>query len=113
MSISTSRRALRRGWLVLQEDPHSHYMVLKASQPYIGKEKAIPVTCLSSIPEGYDVNDYYIPEYDKNILRIQEAYVERFGPGRYLRVDAPHFMEVAIPQKISQELRRVIAEAGY
>ena len=87
----------------------SHYKVLKASQPYIGKEPAIPVTYLSSIPEGFDVNDYAIPAYDRKILRLQEAYVERFEPGRYLRVQAPHFMEVAIPEKITKELGRVIA----
>lgn len=91
----------------------SHFKAIKASQPYIGREPAIPVTYLSSIPEGYNVNDFGIPEYDRKILRIQKAYVERFEPGRYLRVDAPHFMEVAIREKITKELRRVIAEAGY
>ena len=83
----------------------SHYKVIKASQPYIGKEPAIPVTYLSSIPEGYDVNDYGISEYDK-ILPLQEGYVERFSPGRYVRVDAPHLMEVAIPKRITEELLR-------
>ena len=86
----------------------SHYKVLRASQPYIGQEPEIPVTYLSSIPEGYDVNDYGIPEYDKKILDLQKAYVERFSPGRYVRVHSPHFMEVAIPERITNELRRVI-----
>ena len=89
----------------------SHYKVQKASQRYIGKEPAIPVTYLSSIPEGYDVNDYGVPAYNEKILGIQEAYVKRFSPGRYLRVDVPHFMEVEIPEKITSELRRVIAAA--
>jgi pimeloyl-ACP methyl ester carboxylesterase len=87
----------------------SHYKVLKASQPYIGKEPAIPVTYLSSIPESDAVIGQ--PEYDKRILKLQEAYVKRFSPGRYLRVDAPHFMEAAIPEQITKELRRVIASA--
>ena len=90
----------------------SHYKVLEAAQPYIGKEPAIPVTYLSSIPEGYDVNDYGIQEYDDRILGLQKAYAERFSPGRYVRVDAPHFMEVAIPDRITRELRRVIAATG-
>jgi hypothetical protein len=90
----------------------SHYKVLTASQRYIGREPAIPVTYLSSIPEGYDVNDYGIEEYDDSILDLQRAYAERFAPGRYVRVDAPHFMEVAIPDRITRELRRVIAAAG-
>jgi pimeloyl-ACP methyl ester carboxylesterase len=91
----------------------SHFKVFQASQPFIGQEPSIPVTYLSSIPEGYDANDYGIPEYDRQILDLQEAFVERFSPGRDLRVDAPHFMEVAIPDEIIEELRRVIAKAGY
>ena len=90
----------------------SHYKVQKASQPYIGKEPAIPVTYLSSIPEGYDLNDYGVEEYNDKILGLQKAYVERFSPGKYLRVDAPHFMEVAVPERITRELRQVIASAG-
>ena len=78
-------------------EPISHFKVFNASEPYIGKEPAIPVTNLSSIPEGFDVNDFNIPEYDRKILGLQKAYVERFAPGRYVRVDAPHFMEEAIP----------------
>lgn len=85
----------------------SHYKVFKASQPYIGKEPAIPVTYLSSIPESDAVVG--TPAYDKKVLRLQVAYARRFSPGRYLRVDSPHFMERAIPDKITQELRRVIA----
>lgn len=91
----------------------SHFKALKASQPYIGKEPAIPVTYLSSIPEGYDVDPSGPPEYNKKILGLQKAYVQRFSPGRYLRVNAPHFMEPAIPDTITQELQRVIGEAGY
>jgi pimeloyl-ACP methyl ester carboxylesterase len=91
----------------------SHFKVLKASERYVGKEPAIPVTYLSSIPEGYDVNDFGVPEYDRQILGLQEAYVGRFSPGKYLRVDSPHFMEQAIPETILQELDEVIAAAGY
>jgi pimeloyl-ACP methyl ester carboxylesterase len=87
----------------------SHYKVLKAAQPYIGKEPAIPVTYLSSIPESDAVIGK--PAYDKKALALQRAYVERFSPGRYLRVDSPHFMEAAIPDKVVKELRRVIETA--
>ncbi len=65
----------------------------------------------TAAPTTDDRNTFGIPEYDRKILRLQRAYVERFSPGRYLRVDAPHFMEVAIPERITQELRRVIAAA--
>lgn len=59
----------------------SHFKVIQAAQAYIGREPAIPVTYLSSIPEGFDVNEFGIPEYDEQILGLQEAYVERFALG--------------------------------
>ena len=88
----------------------SHFKVLKASEPYIGREPAIPVTYLASLTEGFDVNDYGIPEYDREVIKLQEAYVDRFAPGRYLRVDSPHFMEQAIPDVVTKELRRLLDE---
>jgi pimeloyl-ACP methyl ester carboxylesterase len=89
----------------------SHFKVIQAAQQYVGHEPAIPVTYLSSIPEGFDVNDYGNPEYDEQVMDLQEAYVERFSPGRYVRVDAPHFMEPAIPELIAEELRLLVEAA--
>lgn len=91
----------------------SHYKAMKAAADRIGDEPAIPVVYLSSIPEGFDVNDYGIPEYDEQVLDLQRAFVERFSPGTYLRVDSPHFMEAAIPDQVVEALRQVIEEAGY
>jgi hypothetical protein len=91
----------------------SHFKVQQAAQEHIGNEPAIPVTYLSSIPEGFDVNDYGVAEYDERILDLQRGYVERFAPGSYIRLDSPHFMESAIPERIVEELRRVIEQAGY
>lgn len=91
----------------------SHYKAMKAAADRIGEEPAIPVVYLSSIPEGFDVNDYGIPEYDEQVLSLQQAYVERFSPGTYIRVDSPHFMEAAIPDQVVEALRRVIEEVGY
>lgn len=90
----------------------SAFKVLKAGQSFIGKEPDIPVTYLASDTEGYEDNDFGIPEYDKRIQRVQAAYVDRFSPGTLIRVDAPHFMEPAIPREIAQALRDVIAQAG-
>jgi pimeloyl-ACP methyl ester carboxylesterase len=89
----------------------SHFKVMQTAQAYVGHEPAIPVTYLSSIPEGFDVNDFGIPEYDEQVMDLQEAYVERFSPGRYVRVDAPHFMEAAIPELIVEELRLLVEAA--
>lgn len=89
----------------------SHYKVLVAGKEFIGHEPAIPVTYLASDTEGYEDNDYGIPEYDHRILQLQAAYVDRFSPGLLKRVDAPHFMEPVIPDQITDETRAVIATA--
>jgi pimeloyl-ACP methyl ester carboxylesterase len=90
----------------------SQFKALKAAQRFIGEEPAIPVTYLASIPEGFDDTDFG-PEFNEQILDLQEAYVDRFSPGRYIRVDSPHFMEKAIPDRITEELRKIIAQAGF
>ena len=89
----------------------SHYKTLKAAENYIGREPAIPVTYLASIPEGFDQSEYG-PEYNTKISAAQRAYVARFAPGNLRRVPAPHFMEPAIPDTIVKELLAVIAAAG-
>jgi pimeloyl-ACP methyl ester carboxylesterase len=87
----------------------AHYKVLRRSYHRVGQEPDIPVTYFASLQEPRDVNDYGVPQYDAAILALQEAYVERFSPGREVWVDAPHFMEPAIPQRIAKALRTVIA----
>jgi pimeloyl-ACP methyl ester carboxylesterase len=89
----------------------SHYKVLKLGQRYIGKEPKIPVTYLASIPEGYDTQSFGA-EYDTKIVQLHQDYVDRFSPGTLKRVDAPHFMEPVIPDRIADEVRQVVAAAG-
>lgn len=85
---------------------------MKAAQAYIGKERDIPLTYMASIPEGFDTDDYGLPEYDKRSSRHRRRTMP--GPaGKLLRVDAPHFMEPAIPGEIVEALRDVIAKAAY
>jgi pimeloyl-ACP methyl ester carboxylesterase len=86
----------------------SHYKVQKAAQRYVGREPEIPVVYLASEVEGYEDNDYGIPEYDRRILQAQAAYVDRFSPGTLVTVDAPHFMEPVIPDQIADAVRDVI-----
>ena len=62
-------------------------------QRYIGKEPAIPVTYLASIPEGFDNGRPRGGVQQQDRSGVQEAYVDRFRPGTLIRVDAPHFME--------------------
>jgi pimeloyl-ACP methyl ester carboxylesterase len=91
----------------------SQYKVFKACQPYIGDEPAIPVTYLESIQQGVNTDSSAPPAYNRKVLGVLRAYVERFSPGRFIRVNSPHTMETAIPGRIVAELRRVIQEAGY
>ena len=46
------------------------------------------------------------------VLRSPGQYVDRFSPGKLVWVDAPHFMEPAIPDEIAHAIRQVIAQAG-
>jgi pimeloyl-ACP methyl ester carboxylesterase len=91
----------------------SQYKVYKACQPYIGHEPAIPVTYLESIPEGPDKDPDAPAAYRRQVLGVVRAYVERFSPGKFIRVNSPHAMELAIPRRVVAELRRVVREAGY
>lgn len=87
----------------------SHYRVFKAAAKHIGKEPDIPVTFLASTQEPpSDVN----AEYDRKYLRLRAEYVDRFSPGKLVEVDAPHFMEPAIPKQIADALRAVIKATG-
>ena len=88
----------------------SHYKVLKAAEPFIGREPRIPVTYLASIPEGYQTEEFG-EKYQAKIVKVQQAYVDRFSPGILKKVDAPHYMEPVIPDRIAEELRGVIAAA--
>jgi pimeloyl-ACP methyl ester carboxylesterase len=92
----------------------SGFSFLERSQEFMGREPAIPVTYFSSIPEGRGAHDFgQDPEYNEVVLDVQKAFVDRFSPGTYIRVDAPHLMEHAIPEQIVEALRNVIAQAGY
>lgn len=82
--------------------------VYEQAARFIGNEPAIPVIYLASLQEPWNINDYGVPEYDEKILDLQAAYVDRFSPGKLVWVDAPHFMEPAIPDQIAEALREVI-----
>lgn len=87
----------------------SHYRVFTAASKHIGKEPPIPMTFLASKQEPPEVG---IPEYDRKYLDIRADYVDRFSPGRLVEVDAPHFMEPVISERIAKELQKVIRAAG-
>ena len=83
----------------------SHYRVFKAAQKYIGKEPPVPVNFLAAKQEPPEVG---IPEYDRRYVDLRASYVDRFSPGRIVNVNAPHFMEPVIPERIAKEVREII-----
>jgi pimeloyl-ACP methyl ester carboxylesterase len=92
----------------------SGFSFLERTQEFIGREPAIPVTYFSSIPEGRGARDFgQDPEYNEVVLDVQEEFVGRFSPGTYIRVDAPHLMEHAIPDQIVEAVRNVVSQAGF
>ena len=85
----------------------SQYDLIRSLQPTIGEEPKIPVVYLASEQEPRDENDYESPEYDSRILDVQADYVDRFAPGILRWVDAPHFMEPAVPDVIADAVLEV------
>jgi pimeloyl-ACP methyl ester carboxylesterase len=83
-----------------------HYRMLRTAFRYIGREPAVPMTYFYSLQ---DPREYGIPRYDSIIVDVMQRYVGRFSPGTFIPIDAPHFMEPAIPDEIADALRDVIA----
>jgi hypothetical protein len=51
------------------------------------------------------------PAYEAVVLDHIAEYVDRFSPGVLVEVESPHYMEAAVPERIAQELEKVIAKA--
>jgi pimeloyl-ACP methyl ester carboxylesterase len=85
----------------------SHYRMLRTAFRYIGREPAVPMTYFYSLQ---DPREYGIPRYDSIIVDVIKRYVGRFSPGTFIPIDAPHYMEPAIPDEIADALRDVITQ---
>ena len=90
----------------------SQYEQIKGLQKYIGHEPAVPMIYLASEQEPRTQNDYQSPEYDARIIPAQKAFVDRFAPGEFRWIDAPHWMEPVVPDQIAQAVRDVVALAA-
>lgn len=71
---------------------------------FIGREPTIPVTYLLAEPSTWTGP----PEYEAVILDVMAGYVDRFSPGVLRAVESPHYMEVAVPDRIVLELEELI-----
>jgi pimeloyl-ACP methyl ester carboxylesterase len=84
----------------------SHWRVHKRAARLMGNEPDVPLTYLASEQEPRNGTGH--EEYDKRIVPLTRRYVERYEPGEFRWVDAPHFMEPVIPGLIAAEVRQVI-----
>jgi hypothetical protein len=72
----------------------------------IGKEPAIPVTYLRATQSDLWTGP---PAYAAAVPNSIAKYIDRFSPGVVREVESPHYMEAAVPDRIVQELGKVIA----
>ena len=81
----------------------------RQAEALIGKEPPIPVILLGTttieIPPELPV-----AEITRLSRQLQQEFVDRFSPGELILVDAPHYMEPAIPDRIVAEVTRLIEE---
>jgi Na+-transporting methylmalonyl-CoA/oxaloacetate decarboxylase gamma subunit len=63
------------------------------------------VTYLLATPSGWTGP----PAYEAVVSDYIARYVDRFSPGVLKEVESPHYMEAAVPDRIAQELEKVIA----
>jgi pimeloyl-ACP methyl ester carboxylesterase len=91
-------------WMTSNEqlDPVATYEQARTLE---GDLPVIPLTFLASPDLPPD------PEMAAAVRSLQEKFVKHFKPGRLIRLDVPHYMEPAIPDRIAQEVRRVIEAA--
>ena len=77
-----------------------------------GQEPAIPVTLI--VPEKPEIVVSSAEEYaatKARILAAQRRFLDRFPEGELVIVDAPHYMEPVIPDRIADEVIEVAGRA--
>ena len=69
---------------------------------------------LPSIPMTYLASNEPLPDPKEDAAwrMLLREFVDRFSPGRLIYLEAPHYMEPEIPERIARELERVIAASG-
>ena len=66
---------------------------------------------LPAIPMTYLASDEPLPDPKEDAAwrTLLREFVDRFSPGRLIFLDAPHYMEPEIPDRIAREIERLIA----
>jgi pimeloyl-ACP methyl ester carboxylesterase len=79
----------------------------REAQALAGKAPAMPVTYLAVKELGLPPS-LPVKKMTAAIRRVQRDFVRRFSPGRLVFVDVAHYMEPIIPERIAQEVVRVL-----
>ena len=90
------------------EEKIDHYDVNMYAQQVAGKEPDIPLTYLLAAP----ISEYVWggpPAWREAALDELLKYVESFSPGVIKKVESPHYMEEAIPERVVKEVETLIA----
>ncbi len=90
------------------EEKIDQYDVNVYAQRHAGQVPDIPVTYLLATPdsgEGWGGP----PAWTEAVLDELPEYVESFSPGVLKKVESPHYMEEAIPERIAKEVETLIA----
>ena len=90
------------------EEKIDHYDVNMYAQQVAGKEPDIPLTYLLATPISEDVWGGP-PAWREAALDELPKYVESFSPGVIKKVESPHYMEEAIPERVFKEVETLIA----
>jgi len=83
------------------------FATYRQARAIAGRAPQIPVTYLAADP--LDVPPSWpVKRLTAAIRRAQRAFVSHFSPGRLVIVEAPHYMEPVIPERIAREVLRVV-----
>jgi pimeloyl-ACP methyl ester carboxylesterase len=73
-----------------------------------GQEPDIPLTLIGlENPEGDVTSADQYQKLKEQILQAQQRFLDHFPQGKLVIVDAPHFMEPVIPDRIAEEIASV------
>jgi pimeloyl-ACP methyl ester carboxylesterase len=90
------------------EEKIDQYDVNVYAQRHAGQAPDIPLTYLLATPvseEGWGGP----PDWQEVALDELTKYVESFSPGVLKKVESPHYMEEAVPERIAKEVETLIA----
>lgn len=71
----------------------------------------IPVTFLATKDPDLDPS-WPVEDMTAAIYQYRQDFMDRFPRGALVTLDVPHYMESAIPDRIAQEVKKVVAQAS-